>query len=250
MHRGRIYPDAQGDEVRREVGGWVHGILGWPIYCFWSAILGSAILLCAATGDPDRRRAIGALHVLWGRALWATMPMWRRELHGLENIGLGPYIIVSNHRSVIDIPALYGLPLPVAVVARSGIFRVPVIGPFVRLSGQIETARFAEDARAALAAGVSVLVFAEGTRSPDAAVHRFHGGAFRLAVETGRPILPVAIDGSQVILPKRGWFPTALTARVRIRVLPPVTATPNEAPRALCGRVHALVARQVGELVA
>lgn len=197
--------------------------MGWPIFWFWTVTLGAAIVLDALRFDPVHRGSVGAMRLLWGRWLWATQPCWDRRIEGLEHVGPGPYVIVSNHRSVIDIPCLQGLGPPTTVVARSSLFRVPLLGLFVRWSGQVDTADFDRAARAALAAGISVLVFPEGTRS-SAEVGRFHSGAFRLARETGTPILPVATDGAQGILSKGLAMPLTWTVRVNVKVMPPEEA--------------------------
>ncbi len=220
------------------MGGWLHGFLGWPIFWWWTVLLGAAIGLNALRPDPVRRRSIAAIRTLWGRWLWATQPCWDRHIEGLEHVGPGPYVIVANHRSVIDIPCLVGLGPPITVVAHSRLFAVPVLGRLVRWSGQVDTAEFDSRARAALAAGVSVLVFPEGTRS-SGAVGRFQTGAFRLAKETGTPLMPVATDGAQGILARGLAMPLAWRVRVRVRVLPPVApeGDPRDQARSLRDRI-------------
>jgi 1-acyl-sn-glycerol-3-phosphate acyltransferase len=91
--------------------------------------------------------------------------------------------------------------------------------PLVR--GDKESAREAmEKMREILDGGVSVILFPEGTRSPDGSLGEFRDGAFRLAIEAGVPVVPLAISGAAQSLPKRSlvFHPSTAT----LRVLPPV----------------------------
>jgi 1-acyl-sn-glycerol-3-phosphate acyltransferase len=72
-----------------------------------------------------------------------------------------------------------------------------------------------------LARGVPVLLFPEGTRSPDGEVKAFKDGAFRMAIERQVPLIPISLSGTGDVLPKHGWVMRG-TARCRVRVLPPV----------------------------
>ena len=211
--------------MKRNLGGWIHSAYGWPNYLFWSAVSGVFIALGALNrADRLRHFGSGALGVFWGRMMWMTTPFWWRRWRGLHHLEGGPFVIVANHQSTIDIPCLYGLPIPLRISARPGIFHVPLMGRFLRWSGQIDTSRFLEEAQAMLDDGVSVVVFPEGSRSADGQVQRFHGGAFRLAVRSGRPILPIAMDGAQDIMSKRHYFAMRWWAVVRVHILAPLPA--------------------------
>jgi 1-acyl-sn-glycerol-3-phosphate acyltransferase len=101
----------------------------------------------------------------------------------------------------------------------------------MRMSGDIPVDRRDPESRAAvvrrakraLENRVSVMFMPEGTRSRDARVLRYHDGAFRLAVEMGTPILPIAIDGTSEALPKNDW--KYGHADVRLHVFDPVETT-------------------------
>jgi 1-acyl-sn-glycerol-3-phosphate acyltransferase len=139
-----------------------------------------------------------------------------------------------------------GLDVPLRVVARSEYLRVPVLGWYMRFCRQIALDR--EDAAsvqamlaacgASLRAGISVLLFPEGTRSPDAALGRFHRGAFRVARDTGTPVLPVVVYGNHKILRKGSCMPMALRQRVVLEVLPPVAPDGLPSARVLSERVR------------
>jgi 1-acyl-sn-glycerol-3-phosphate acyltransferase len=233
--------------VHRTIGGWIHSAYGWPNYLFWTAMAGLFIAIGALNRrDHTRWFGIGALHWCWGRLMWWTTPFWWKDVRGLEHLGAGPYVIVANHQSTIDIPCLYGLPLPMKISARTGIFHVPVMGRFLAWSGQIDTGAFFEQGREALASGVSVVVFPEGSRSADGQLQRFHAGAFRLAHETGTAILPVAMDGAQWIMAKQDWFARRLWVTVKVRILPPLPADAD--PKELSRRTRDAIGAALAEL--
>ena len=221
----------------RSVGAWVHGVLGWLNYLFWTIVVGIGIAVMRLNPADRLRRGGGrALSLVWGRWMWWSTPFWWRRWRGLDKLPAEPSILVANHQSTIDIPCLFGLPIPVKISARPGIFHVPVMGPFLRWSGQVNTEHFLQDARAALEGGMSVVVFAEGSRSADGQIQRFRGGAFKLAVATGRPIVPVVMDGAQYIMSKRAYLPTRPYVVVDIEVLEPVPA--GEDAKALARNVR------------
>jgi len=170
----------------------------------------------------------------WFRRLGATMtvvnPVWHIDVSG-ETIAQPrrPYVVVSNHQSNIDIPAISRLPWEMKWVAKAELFRMPVVGWMMRLAGDIPVDRGAKASRArvlALARSVlvkkcSVMFFPEGTRSQDGRVYGFNAGAFRLAIKAGVPVLPLVVDGSHDALPKNTWkFGDPRT--IRVKVLPPV----------------------------
>lgn len=145
--------------------------------------------------------------------IWAN-PSWKIDFKGKENIRKGQtYIIISNHQSALDIVLLYRLWMQFKWVAKREIFRVPLIGWNLWLNKHIAIDRTSikgarkmiTDAQKHLSMGSSVLIFPEGTRSIDGAIKRFKDGAFVLAKKTNYPILPVVIDGSMEVFPKKGY---------------------------------------------
>ncbi len=220
-------------------------MIGWPIFLCITFLAGLGVLLGAAV-DRSGRLSAWALGWIWGRLLWIAEPFWWRRWRGLEQIGEGPYVVVANHQSVIDIPCLFGLPLLLRVSARPGIFRSWPMGPFLRWSKQVNTAQFLEEAEAALRAGFSVIVFPEGSRSPNGRVRRFRKGAFELALRAGVPLLPVAMDGAQHILSKHARMPTRLVVPVHARVLAPIL--PEGSATDLARRTRAVVEAELSRI--
>ena len=102
-----------------------------------------------------------------------------------------------------------------------------------------------------MAEGLSLIIFAEGTRSADGRVARFKGGSFLLAIEAGLPIVPLAVVGTRHVMPK-GRLRTE-PADVRLIVHAPIVPPTLHAPTAqdaktLADRVHAIVAETVETL--
>lgn len=227
--------------------GTIHGIIGWPIFCFWTACAGVGILLGAVLRPRDEARLLGAyaLGLCWGRMMWWTQPFWQRAFAGVEHIPEGPCVFVANHQSAIDIPMLFGLPKPLKLVTKPANYRIPIMGPFFRLSGQISTASFMDEGERAIAAGISVVVFAEGSRSKTGVLRRFKRGAFELAARTGVPVVPIALDGARLIMSKKELMPRQLGVPVVGVIGEPVSGDDPDAIRAV---VHARVSEQLDTL--
>lgn len=215
-----------------------------------------ALAVFALTAPFDRRRV--ALH-LWS-CLWASTyvylnPLWRRRVEGRERLPWrGPAVIVSNHLSLVDIPVLFGLYRPFKWVSKSSVFRVPFLGWNMWLNGYVPITRGAADSvrrmmarcRELLAQGSPVLLFPEGTRSPDGRLQPFKDGAFRLALDAGVPVIPVALSGTADTLPKHGVI---MRNRMRavVRVLEPIDPAGYADARALRDAARDAIARALGE---
>jgi len=136
----------------------------------------------------------------------------RVALSGRDHIEEGrPHVLMANHQGAFDIFALLAyLPVNFKWVAREEIFRIPILGWAMAAAGYISIDRkgkkkameSVERAVAKIRDGASVLVFPEGTRSPDGEIHPFKRGGFTLAVKAGVPIIPISIRGSRNVLPR------------------------------------------------
>jgi len=174
----------------------------------------------------------------WFRRLGVAMtrvnPSWRLHRDG-ERIAdpRRPYVVVSNHQSLADIPIISHLPWEMKWIAKVELFQVPAVGWMMRLAGDIPVdradrrsgARMLLAAHRVLALRCSVMFFPEGTRSADGRVGPFNPGAFHLAIKAGVPVLPVAVEGTRDCLPKKSWKFGPPTD-IRLRVLPPVETAP------------------------
>ncbi len=141
-------------------------------------------------------------------------PMWRFNVTGtMPADPRNPYVVVSNHESFADILLISHLPWEMKWLSKEQLFRIPVAGWLMRLARDVELERGdRESAVAAMAEcrvrldqRVSVMIFPEGTRSTTGDLLPFKDGAFRLAIEAGVPILPLAVHGTETALPKHDW---------------------------------------------
>jgi 1-acyl-sn-glycerol-3-phosphate acyltransferase len=152
------------------------------------------------------------------------------HMEGREHVGAyGACIYVSNHTSYSDVLAVMALfQTNYHFVAKSEINNMPFIGTFLRKLGHFAfersklraRSRQAEQMEKALLAGESLFVFAEGTFTAQPGVCPFQLGAFRAAVKTGRPIVPVAVRGARRFLRDRSFLPKP--SRISVIVSPPL----------------------------
>jgi len=177
----------------------------------YTVVIGIPVI-AASPFDRDAR-AVRALGRTWIRWILRTFSV-RIEAEGLENVPThAPVVFMSNHQSLIDIAAIIDT-LPPSVswrfVAKKELVRIPIFGWCLVTTGQIIIDRgnreraVASLRRAAerIRGGASVIVFPEGTRSPDGSLRPFKSGPFHLAVEAQVPIIPITVSGSQRITPK------------------------------------------------
>jgi 1-acyl-sn-glycerol-3-phosphate acyltransferase len=151
----------------------------------------------------------------------------RIRVRGLEHLGGGPYIFTPNHQSHFDIAALLGhLPGSNRFAAKREMFEDRVLGPVLRTMGMIPIDR--DDPLAAMEQlnklkldGFSVIIFPEGTRSPDGALLPFKKGAFVAAIMLGVPVVPVVCKGMARVMPK-GKYLSILPGAVELVVLEPI----------------------------
>jgi len=186
--------------------------VAWMIFLFSTVILGMvAIFLSLFDASGDLSHLVARL---WGRIQLATTGT-RVKIQGLESVDFRrSYILVSNHQSTFDIFALLGyLPMQFRWTAKAELFRIPILGWSMSRIGYVPIERSSPKKayRSMLQAaekvknGMSVMVFPEGTRSPDGKIQPFKKGAFLIALKSQAPILPIAIRGTEKIMQKGDW---------------------------------------------
>jgi 1-acyl-sn-glycerol-3-phosphate acyltransferase len=195
---------------------------------------------------------------IWGIVFFSVNPLWKITVEGREKSGTGgPYVIAPNHESMGDILVLFHLRTHFKWIAKRVLFFIPLMGWAMGMAGDIPLVRgdrgsirrCMRKAAEWLRRGVSVMIFPEGTRSRTGKLRAFKPGAFRLALETGRPILPVVLVGTFPVLPKKSWI-LKEKAHVRMRVLDPIDPEPF-APGDCAGysdHVRAIMAEAKAEL--
>jgi 1-acyl-sn-glycerol-3-phosphate acyltransferase len=166
----------------------------------------------------------------WGRAM-VRLAGVRVILEGATREKMDrPLVVVANHQSWFDVFVLGGLlPGRARFVAKEELRRIPLFGAAWETCGHIRVNRGdrAEAVRSLNEAGtrirderLNVILFPEGTRSPDGHLLPFKKGAFVLAIQTGVPVLPVGISGSRAVMPK-GSF-RIRPGEIRVRVGEPI----------------------------
>lgn len=173
------------------------------------------LLILASTAIDSTGSYAHSLGRLWSRVMLSLAGV-RVSITGVENLPKeGPVILASNHQGAFDIPALQGyVPVQFRWIAKKSLFKIPIIGWSMRLSGYIpvererasKALRSIEEASKKIKGGTSVLIFPEGTRSPKDELLPFKRGSFLLAVKSGVPIVPVSIRGTREILKKGGFL--------------------------------------------
>jgi 1-acyl-sn-glycerol-3-phosphate acyltransferase len=182
------------------------------------------LLLLTIPFDPGRY-VIGYVFRRIGPVMATLNPLWKFRYSGsMPANPRRPYVVVSNHESFADILLISHLPWEMKWLSKAELFRIPVMGWMMWLAGDIPVKRgfgpsaveAMERCRQVLRRRVSVMIFPEGTRSKTSELLPFKDGAFRLAVEAGVPILPLAVSGTGTALPKHGWRFGRSAAEVRV----------------------------------
>ena len=216
----------------------------WFIY-FWGYLLFSWPMLhkglaAQKRGDNAVGDALAAKYVPHWAGRLLAMAGVTVTVTGRENIPAGrPCVFVANHRSYYDIPLmLTQLDAPHALVSKIEVSRIPLVRGWMRLLHCVFVDR--GDARQSIQclsqatenvrAGYSVTIFPEGTRykGEEGGAGEFKAGAFRIAVKTGAPVVPVAITGARALFEAGGN--RCHPGSVHIKVLPPIqTASMSKA---------------------
>nr|XP_061800907.1 uncharacterized protein LOC133592343 [Nerophis lumbriciformis] len=198
------------------------------------------------------------------RKFWAPGLLWggliRLEVRGLDKVDFSqPAFFVMNHRSQVDIVvAFHALPVNLRFIVKSELRRVPVLGRYIAAMGMIFVDRGhrlrALDSVAVatrlLRRGHSLFAFPEGRRSRDGRILPFKTGVLLPAIAAGVPVVPMALEGADRVLPPDGFAPRPGTLRVAIGE--PLATTDLEARdrREFAKRVRQQVVALHEELVA
>ncbi len=157
----------------------------------------------------------------WCARWWCRLVAWsifaRIRVRGQENILPDrTYVYMANHSSLVDTPALFAyLPYQFRIMAKKELFYIPFMGWHLWTAGNFQVDR-SDPRKTALSikkvvdgvrSGKSLAVFPEGTRSPDGKLREFKSGAFKIALRSGVPIVPVTIRGASALLPKGSLAP-------------------------------------------
>ncbi|HEX3569760.1 MAG TPA: lysophospholipid acyltransferase family protein [Acidobacteriaceae bacterium] len=218
--------------------GGLAGVIGIP----YSLIVGNVRLLYRV-GMAIARLGVRAAGV-------------RVEITGLENVPEGvSCLFLVNHVSNLDPPVLFpALPGQASVMLKKELMRIPLLGTAMRMAKfvPVERGRSREAAQRsvttaaeALRAGLHFLIFPEGTRSRDGRLSAFKRGPFYLAMETGAPVVPVAISGTQKLM--RKGSASIRPGVVRVQMLPAIWPKDFETRDELMQAVRTVIAETLPE---
>jgi len=226
-----------------------------PAIGAYTIVLGT-VSVASSLFDRTGRFAHGCAR-LWSRLILVTTGV-RVRVEGLEALEPGKtYIFVSNHQSIYDIPVIFWwLPYQLRIIAKESLGSFPFLGWHLRRTGHLLVDRRNPDRsgilrrwRELVVNGLSLIIFPEGTRSPDGKVGRFKAGSFMLAIEAGLPIVPVSIVGTRHVM-RKGRL-TVEPGDVTLAIHPPIDARARaERPsiddaRTLAADVYGIVSSRV-----
>lgn len=211
------------------------GIVLYSIFISWIPISTIALILViygvfiSPILPVSRKKKQEIFHRIFCRLSKMYIAMNFPRYHRIDNPGeeafRNPAIIISNHQSLIETPALLRLNPNILILTTSWVYRHWVFGPVARLAGfppiSEGVEQSLENIRQQLQKGHSILIFPEGTRSPDGRIQRFHRGAFFLAEKLQADILPILIFGSGDFLPKGNFW--GRPNRLYMKILPRIT---------------------------
>jgi len=213
----------------------VYSILAWSTMALSSVLITPFFLLVwVSTFWWDRRRvAAHMMGTFWAWHYQSLIPFWKLRLEGREKIPWNrPVVMVANHRSLIDILALYKIRRPFKWTSKDENFRLPFIGMVLSLTNSIRIkreslrsgAQFLSQAETEIAKGSSILLFPEGTRSRTREMRPFKEGAFLLAKKTACGIIPIVHTGSEKTFERGSWVLKG-KAPIHIRILDEIPAS-------------------------
>ena len=206
------------------------------VYLFGYMIVHYGVLRRAeralAAGDMDTVEQIINKHIPhWSRGILKVTGA-RLVVEGQENIPKdGPCVFVGNHRSYYDIPLLLvALDAPHGILAKEELGKIPLLNRWMKLLGCVfvkrddirASVKALNDATAIVESGKSFVIFPEGTRykGEEGGAGEFKAGAFRIAVKTGAPVVPVAVTGARALFESNGN--RCRPGSVRIKIMPPI----------------------------
>lgn len=218
---------AGSDAPRAGLGTTVWSVWSWFVFgscvVVWTPLM---VIVWLVTWPFDRAR-------WWTGYVFRKLPVLHQKLNPLWHFKVSgempenprnPYVVVSNHESFVDILLISHLPWEMKWLSKIEMFKLPLVGWLMRLARDIPLERGDRESagkamelcKVALDRKVSVMIFPEGTRSVTGEMREFKDGAFRLAIETQLPILPLAVSGTRDALRKHDWRFGRADAEVRV----------------------------------
>lgn len=208
---------------------WVTYLVLLPLIALATIVFGCVSLACGIWDHTGKQQH--AVARAWARVL-LKISLSPIKVVGREHLASQPVAVyVSNHLSYFDTPVLFAkLPFQFRILAKQSLWKTPFIGWYLNRSGQVPID--SNSGRSAIAgllrgvktlnAGLPLVLFPEGGRSPDGNLTPFQSGAAFMAIKAQVPIVPLAIVGTYELLPMHTYH---LTPRPMMIVAGPAIAT-------------------------
>lgn len=204
--------------------------------------------------DPHHQISNSLLRILSALML-RTNPGWSFNIKGADKTKVSqPTIVVANHQSFLDLAMLYLLPWSMKWVAKKALFKIPILGWMIYLTGHIPINR--KSIRSAkkisrmidvVKQGEPLMIFPEGTRTPTGEIQRLKTGAFKMAKLNEFNILPVVLDGSYQAMSRGNWAAHP-KQQFSISVLEPISPDSYESADEIKETVSVLFKQELANL--
>lgn len=216
-------------KIIKEILGRIFAL--WALVVFVSSLLMVLIpvLITGLWPEPKRTVFVFLVFRVWMKFFFVLTGV-RRIIKGKKNFKKGEnYVVVCNHNSFMDVPLTSpGIPGANKTIAKQEMAKVPLFGMIYK-RGSVMVNRKSEESRRqsylkmkeVLNMGLHMCIYPEGTRNKTGEpLQRFHDGAFKLAAETQKQIIPALIFYTIIVLPRKTFF--FWPHRVEMHFLPPV----------------------------
>jgi 1-acyl-sn-glycerol-3-phosphate acyltransferase len=244
----------QSKPARTVLSVWAWFVLGVLVIVFTPMV--AITRLVTAPFDKGRYHA-GLLFRKLAVVHQKLNPLWSFSVTGaIPDDPRHPYVVVANHESFVDILLISHLPFEMKWMSKSEFFKIPLLGWMMWLAGDIRLVRGDKkagaqalvDSKDRLSKNVSVMIFPEGTRSKSGELGEFRDGAFRIAIQTGLPIIPLAVLGTRDALIKHDWRFGSVHAEVRVLDPIPTDGLTKADVPALRDRARAVIAAALDDM--
>lgn len=187
-------------------------LLAIPAMSLATAFFGSISLIAGLWDRSGRQQH--AIARAWAATLLA-ITLSPVEVIGAEKlrgalVADGTAVFASNHLSYMDTPVLFAkLPFQFRILAKHSLFKIPFVGWYLQRSGQVPVDQSSPRSAVAgllrgvatLKSGLPLVLFPEGSRSPDGHLHEHQSGCAFMAIRAGVPLVPLALVGTYELLP-------------------------------------------------
>jgi 1-acyl-sn-glycerol-3-phosphate acyltransferase len=252
-HKARLVTALAADKARAAARALPGLLFAGYVVVLGLLVIAPLWLLVLLSRSPRFALACGR----WSVRMLLRGAFCRLSVEGLGNLpAKGPCLLVANHASYVDVPVLMALlPTDFRFVSKIEALRYPIIGTYLRRCGHLTVDRFdvqqslagASEVARAMEAGLQVLLFPEGTFTEVDGLRPFRMGAFKTAVDTGAPVVPMALRGTRRVL--RGETLRPRPGPIHLWIGEPIVAEGSDwrAMVALRDRAAAQIAAHTGE---